>query len=93
MRDNTRPHPPALFSEDRTSVFTKLRRRAGLVWNVDPQPRFAVMRQPEGQRWGLFHFTFPRPVRTGADLQEVFGHILPVLRQLYTRFHPEGGGS
>jgi hypothetical protein len=28
-----------------------------------------------------------------ADLQEVFGDILPVLRQLYARFHPEGGGS
>jgi hypothetical protein len=68
-------------------------RRAGLVWNVDPQPRFAVVRQPEGRRWGLFHFTFPHPVRTVADLQEVFGRILPVLRQLYARFHPENGGS
>src|SRR5262249_35614404 len=67
--------------------------RAGLVWNADPQPRFAVMQQPEGRRWGLFHFTFPRPVRTVADLQEVFGRILPVLRQLYARFHPQGGGS
>jgi hypothetical protein len=68
-------------------------RRAGLVWNVDPQPRFAVMRQPQGRRWGLFHFTFPRPVRTVADLQDVFGRILPVLQQLYARFQPEGGGS
>jgi hypothetical protein len=68
-------------------------RRAGLVWNVDPQPRFAVLQQPEGRHWGLFHFTFPRPVRTVADLQEVFGRVLPVLQQLYARFHPEGGGS
>jgi hypothetical protein len=26
--------------------------RAGLVWNVDPQPRYAVVRPPEGRRWG-----------------------------------------
>lgn len=59
--------------------------RAGLVWNVDPQPRFAVLGQREGQRWGLFHFTFLRPIATIADLQEAFGHLLPVLRQLHAR--------
>jgi hypothetical protein len=63
-------------------------RRAGLVWNVDSQPRFAVVEQPEGRRWGVFHFTFPRPVRTVVDLQEAFGRILPVLRKLYVRFRP-----
>ena len=41
----------------------------------------------------IFHFTFPRPVRNMVDLQQVFGGILPVLRQLYERFHPEGGSS
>ncbi|MFO1042745.1 MAG: hypothetical protein U0941_13210 [Planctomycetaceae bacterium] len=64
--------------------------RAGLVWNVDPQPRFAVLQPPNGRSWGLFHFTFPRPVRTVSELEEVFGDILPVLKRLYTDIHRNG---
>ncbi len=66
-------------------------RRAGLVWNVAPQPRFAVLKEPKGRRLGLFHFTFPSPLRDMADLQEVFGRVLPVLQQLYDRFNTKDG--
>jgi hypothetical protein len=61
--------------------------RAGLVWNVDPQSRFSVIEPGGPVRWGLFHFTFPRPIKEMSDLVAAFEGALPVLQQLHAGFH------
>jgi hypothetical protein len=62
--------------------------RAGLMWNVDPEPKFAVVEGPSGSRWGLFHFTIPEAIASVRDLQQTFWRMVPVLEQLYQRLHP-----
>jgi hypothetical protein len=62
-------------------------RRAGLSWNVDPSPRFAVLQPPSGNRWGVLHFTFSSPIRDMAGLKEAFAAMLPVLQQVHARAH------
>ena len=61
--------------------------RAGLVWTVEPTPRFAVLCEPDGERWGVFHFSVLRPITTMEDLQEAFVVMVPALEMLYERFH------
>jgi hypothetical protein len=67
--------------------------RAGLVWTLDENPKFGVLRQPDCGRWGVFHFTVPKPIASMADLREVFVAMLPALKGLYQRFRPGSDGS
>ena len=60
--------------------------RAGLIWSVDPNPRFAVIEGPSSTRWGLFHFTVPQPIAAVEDLQDAFQGMVPVLEHLRQRF-------
>lgn len=63
-------------------------RRAGLVWTLDNQPRFGVLRQPDLGRWGVFHFTVLQPIADMAVLRAAFGAMLPALEMLHKRFGP-----
>jgi len=63
--------------------------RAGLMWNLYHEPRFAVVRPPHDAVWGTFLFTVPRPIACMDDLKRLFAEILPILKDLYARFHPE----
>jgi hypothetical protein len=64
--------------------------RAGLMWELHLEPKFAVVEPPHGQVWGTFHFTFLRPFTCLDDLKEAFAMMVPVLERLYARFHPPG---
>jgi hypothetical protein len=67
--------------------------RAGVIWNVDAEPRFAVVEKPSGARWGVFHFTIPQPVVSLDDMKQAFWRIVPVLKDLHKRFHPQAVGG
>jgi hypothetical protein len=63
--------------------------RAGLVWVLGDEPKFAVIRPPDLGRWGVFHFTVLRPIAGMADLREAFAGMLPALEQLRERYRTE----
>ena len=65
--------------------------RAGLVWTLDTQPRFAVIREPDCGRWGVFHFTVLQPIAKMDELREAFVALLPALKMLRERFQPKLG--
>ncbi len=65
--------------------------RAGLVWTLDEIPRFAVLREPDYGRWGVFHFTVLKPIASMADLRQAFSAMLPALKELYQRFRQAKG--
>jgi hypothetical protein len=65
--------------------------RAGLVWTFDERPKFAVLREPDSGRWGVFHFTVLKPIAGMDDLRDAFAVMLPALKMLYDRFHPKAG--
>ena len=64
--------------------------RAGLVWTLDTQPRFGVLRGPEGPRWGVFHFTVLQPIKDMNDLRAAFAAMLPTLQMLHDGTHRTG---
>jgi len=66
--------------------------RAGVTWNVDAALRFAVVEQPTGARWGVFHFTISRPVVSLDDMKQAFWDMVPVLKGLHQRFHSSSAG-
>jgi hypothetical protein len=62
--------------------------RAGLLWTLDESPKFGVLMEPDGGRWGVFHFTVLKPIANVADLREAFAAMLPALKGLYEQFGP-----
>jgi hypothetical protein len=58
--------------------------RAGLVWSVgELEPEEIV--PPSDSRWGVYAVSFPRPVRSTADLVECFRAVLPQLKRIHAR--------
>jgi hypothetical protein len=54
--------------------------RAGIVWqvdNFDPQ----VVLPPDKDRWGVYGFAYPTPIRTTADFVKMCHSFLPELRR------------
>ncbi len=64
--------------------------RAGIVWDVGGGSA-TVISPPDGERWGVYGVSFPKPIRTVEDLAAAFRTVLPQLKGLYTRARSEGG--
>jgi len=55
-------------------------RRAGIVWQVDQfEPR--VVCPPDKDRWGVYGFAYPTPIKTTADFVKMCHSFLPELRR------------
>jgi len=61
--------------------------RAGIVWEVSTELKFSTMVQPDDNRWGVYYFTVPKPVRSVGDMKDNFLLMLPTIEQLYERTH------
>ena len=58
--------------------------RAGIVWAVGEFATHEIL-PPDAQRWGVYGFAFPRPVRDVGELVAWFRSVLPELRSIYAR--------
>lgn len=62
--------------------------RAGLVWEVGNQPIKEIC-PPDEKRWGVYAVSFPRIIRNTEDLIFSFRYILPELKVIYKKIHPD----
>ena len=54
--------------------------RAGIVWQVDNfEPQ--VVLPPDKDRWGVYGFAYPTPIRTTADFVKMCHSFLPELQR------------
>jgi hypothetical protein len=60
--------------------------RAGLVWMVEDELRFAVLTEPDEDRWGIFVFSVEQPIGNMAQLVEAFTPMVPSLQMLHARY-------
>jgi hypothetical protein len=56
--------------------------RAGIVWATDELAVHEVC-PPSEDRWGVYGFGFPKPIRTTADFVECCHGILPELQRIF----------
>lgn len=54
--------------------------RAGIVWQVDQFEPQAIF-PPDENRWGVYGFAYPTPIRTTADFVKMCHSFLPELRR------------
>jgi hypothetical protein len=59
--------------------------RAGLTWEVGDDRVFSTIEKPGTNRWGVYYFTVPYPVKSKEDLRKNFEEILPKLKELYLK--------
>ena len=59
--------------------------RAGVFWEVGEERRYRMIEKPGDERWGVYYFTVPSPIRTMDDLKKMFEEMLPVLKELHER--------
>ena len=68
-------------------------RRAGLIWEVERGPAFALVRDEDGddqslasrERVGVYNVSFPRPMRSLEDARANLEAIVPLLRKEWER--------
>jgi hypothetical protein len=63
--------------------------RAGLVWMVDDDRRFAVLSEPDSARWGVFLFAVAQPINSMAQLVDAFALMLPTFQMLHARYRSQ----
>jgi hypothetical protein len=65
--------------------------RAGLMWEVGAERGFARIASPDGNRWGVYYFSVPNPVKSKSDFRENFVGMLPKLKELHSEAQKTGG--
>jgi hypothetical protein len=55
--------------------------RAGLDWEVHPEPLVEEVCGLESDRWGVWYVRFPHPMRTREDARRNLAFVLPDLRR------------
>ncbi len=56
--------------------------RAGLTWEVGDERKFSRIKEPD-ERWGVYYFSVPFPVKSKQDMRRNFATILPKLKELH----------
>lgn len=57
--------------------------RAGVFWEYRDKMQYKMVVKPDSERWGVYYFTVPSPVRSLDDLKKNFSRMLPTLKRLH----------